>query len=75
MATDPSLITDLELILVIIFRKTLMGAEVKIVHVNVPDYQVYIPETGELEPLSYIIDTHWGLQYWEPMKKYFGCNN
>jgi hypothetical protein len=25
--------------------------------------------------LSYIIDTHWGLQYWEPMKKYFGCNN
>jgi hypothetical protein len=40
MATDPSLITDLE-----------------------------------LEPLSYIIDTHWGLQYWEPMKKYFGCNN
>ena len=42
------------------------------VHVNVPDYEVYIPETGETEPLTTIVNTHWGLQYWEPMKKYFG---
>lgn len=74
LATDPSLVTDMESTLVITFGKTVAGAEIQIAHINVPDYQVFIPQTEELLPLSHIISTHWGLQYWEPMKKYFGCN-
>ncbi|MDP4263369.1 MAG: SRPBCC domain-containing protein [Bacteroidota bacterium] len=74
LATNPGLVTDLESTLVLTFKKTAFGAEIQMVHVNVPDYEVYIKETGEIAPLYTIVGTHWGLQYWEPMKKYFGCN-
>jgi hypothetical protein len=71
MATDPENLSDLESTLVLTFKPTIFGAEIHVVHANVPDYEVYIPDTGEKLPLSTIINTHWGLQYWEPMKKYF----
>jgi hypothetical protein len=38
---------------------------------NLPDYKVKIPDTGEVGPLSQIVNTHWNLLYWEPMRHYF----
>lgn len=73
MATNPENFTGLESTLVLTFKKTIFGAEIQMVHANVPDYEVHIPDTGETLPLSTIINTHWGLQYWEPMKKYFAA--
>jgi len=73
-ATHPEQITDMESTLVLTFKKTAFGAEIYMVHINVPDYEVFIEQTGERAPLYTIVNTHWGLQYWEPMKKYFGCN-
>jgi len=72
LATDANKITALESTLILTFKNNFAGAEIQMVHVNVPDYEVYIPETGEAEPLTTIVNTHWGLQYWEPMKRYFG---
>jgi len=43
----------------------------QLVQVNVPDYKVSVPQTGEIGALSSIVNTHWNLLYWEPMKKYF----
>lgn len=74
LATRPEEITDMESTLILTFKKTAFGAEIHMVHVNVPDYEVYIEQTREKAPLYTIVNTHWGLQYWEPMKKYFGCN-
>lgn len=74
LATDPTKITDLESTLVLTFKKTAFGSEIHMAHINVPDYEVFIPQTGEKDALGNIINTHWGLQYWEPMKQYFGCN-
>jgi hypothetical protein len=74
MATNPALVTDLPSTLVLNFRKTAFGAEIHMAHINVPDYEVFIAQTGEKDALGNIINTHWGLQYWEPMQKYFGCN-
>ena len=47
------------------------GTEVRLVQSNVPAYRVRIPETGEIGPLSEIVNTHWSLLYWEPMRTYF----
>jgi hypothetical protein len=74
LATNKEQITDLPSTLILTFKKTAFGAEIQMVHANVPDYEVHIPGTGETAPLNTIVNTHWGLQYWEPMKKYFGCN-
>jgi len=74
LATHPDQITDMESTLVLTFKKTAFGAEIQMAHVNVPEYEVFIEQTGEKAPLCTIVNTHWGLQYWEPMKKYFGCN-
>ena len=74
LATNKALITEVPSTLVLRFRKTAFGSEIQMVHANVPDYEVFIEQTGERDALGNIINTHWGLQYWEPMKKYFGCN-
>ena len=74
LATDKSLVTDMPSTLVLSFRKTAFGSEIRMAHINVPDYEVFIEQTGEKDALGNIINTHWGLQYWEPMQKYFGCN-
>jgi hypothetical protein len=70
-ALDPNEVTDLDSTVVLTFHKNLAGAEIQLVHVNVPDYKVSVPETGETGPLSAIVNTHWSLLYWEPMKRYF----
>ena len=74
MATNKELITEIPSTLVLNFKKTAFGSEIHMAHINVPDYEVFIEPTGEKAPLGTIINTHWGLQYWEPMQKYFGCN-
>jgi hypothetical protein len=38
---------------------------------NVPDCKVSVPETDEIGALSSIVNTHWSLLYWEPMRAYF----
>jgi len=70
-ALDPGEITDLDSTVVLTFRKTIAGAEIQLVQVNVPDYKVKVPETGEIGPLRSIVNTHWNLLYWEPMTRYF----
>ena len=74
LATNKDLVTDLPSTLVLKFRATAFGSEINMAHINVPDYEVFIEQTGERDALGNIINTHWGLQYWEPMQKYFGCN-
>ncbi|MBS1600190.1 MAG: hypothetical protein JST75_18325 [Bacteroidetes bacterium] len=74
LATNKDLVTDLPSTLVLKFRTTAFGSEIQMAHINVPDYEVFIEMTGERDALGNIINTHWGLQYWEPMQKYFGCN-
>jgi len=71
MALDRSDVTDLESTVVLTFRRNAAGTEVQLVQVNVPDYKVKLPATGEVGPLSAIVNTHWNLLYWDPMKKYF----
>jgi len=70
-ALDPSEITDLDSTVVLTFKKNLAGAEIQLVQANVPDYKVNVPETGEIGALSSIVNTHWSLLYWEPMRAYF----
>ena len=71
LALDPSEITDLDSIVVLMFKENFAGAEIQLVQANVPDYKVRIPETGEIGPLSSIVNTHWSILYWEPMRAYF----
>ena len=61
--------------LVLEFRATAFGSEIHIAHINVPDYEVFIEQTGEKDALGNIINTHWGLQYWEPMQEYLVVTN
>lgn len=70
-ALDSGEVTDLDSTVVLTFQKNLTGAEIQLVQVNVPDYKVSVPETGEIGSLSSIVNTHWSLLYWEPMRKYF----
>jgi hypothetical protein len=70
-ALDPGEVTDLDSTVVLTFRKTIAGAEIQLVQVNVPDYKVSVPETGGIGSLSSIVNTHWSLLYWEPMRRYF----
>jgi hypothetical protein len=70
-ALDPSEITDLDSTVILTFRKNFAGAEIQLVQVNIPDYKVSVPETGEIGSLSSIVNTHWSILYWEPMKSYF----
>lgn len=70
-ALDRSQVTDLDSTVVLTFQKNLAGAEIQLVQVNVPDYTVRIPETGETGSLHSIVNTHWNLLYWEPMRRYF----
>ena len=70
-ALDPSEVTDLDSTVVLTFQKNIAGAEIQLVQVNVPDYKVSVPETGEIGSLSSIVNTHWSLLYWEPMRRYF----
>jgi hypothetical protein len=70
-AIDPRDVSDLPSTVVLTFRDNFAGAEIGLNQVNVPDYKVKIPDTGEVGPLSQIVNTHWSLLYWEPMRHYF----
>jgi len=67
-ATD---VTDLDSTVVLTFKPNMAGSEVQLVQANVPGYKARIPDTGEEGPLSEIVNTHWSLLYWEPMRRYF----
>ena len=69
-AVNPNDVTDLGSTVVLTFQQNMVGAEIQLVQANVPDYKVAIPETGEIGTLSAIVNTHWSLLYWEPMRRY-----
>ena len=91
LAVDRRRITDVPSIVALAFKKNLAGAEIQLVQVDVPDYEVRFPiglealadlpraerdaaegaPGGEAGVLSTIVNTHWSLVYWEPMKRYF----
>lgn len=71
LAVEPSEVTDLPSTLVLTFTGNFMGAEIHLSQTNIPNYQVRIPETGEVGPLSEIVDRHWNILYWDPMRQYF----
>lgn len=71
LALDPGEVTDLPSTLVLTFTGNFMGAEIHLSQTNIPNYQVRIPETGEVGPLSEIVDRHWNILYWDPMRHYF----
>lgn len=72
-ALDLADITDLPSTVTLTFKANIAGAEVRLVQANVPDYPVRIADTGEVGPASAIINTHWSLLYWEPMRVYFSA--
>jgi uncharacterized protein YndB with AHSA1/START domain len=91
LALDPHKVTDLASTVVLDFQSNVAGAEIQLVQIGVPDYDVRLPLTleeladvhraeraaaqsapgGEVGPLSTLVNTHWSLVYWEPMKRYF----
>ena len=70
-AIDSGDVGDIPSTVVLTFRDNFADAEIGLNQVNVPDYKVKIPDTGEVGPLSQIVNTHWSLLYWEPMQHYF----
>lgn len=74
MAVNPAEVTDLDSTVVLTFKRNSAGAEIQFVQVNVPDYLVKLEDSGETGPLSSLVNTHWNLVYWEPMKRYFQKN-
>ena len=71
LAVEQSEVTDLPSTLVLTFTGNFMGAEIHLSQTNIPNYRVQIPETGEVGPLSEIVDRHWNILYWDPMRRYF----
>lgn len=74
-ALDPDEITDLASTVELTFVANFAGAEVRLVQGNVPSYRVHIPDTGEVGPLEQIVNTHWSVLYWDPMRRYFNRND
>jgi uncharacterized protein YndB with AHSA1/START domain len=74
MAVDAEDTTDLPSTLELRFVENVAGAEIRVVQVGVPDYKVHIPQTGETGPLSQIVNTHWNLLYWDPMRRHFASS-
>jgi uncharacterized protein YndB with AHSA1/START domain len=70
-ALDQREMTNLDSTVVLTFHRNLAGAEIQLVQANVPEYKVSIPDTGEIGSLCSIVNTHWSLLYWEPMRRYF----
>jgi hypothetical protein len=71
LAIDASDITDLASTVVLTFAANFAGAEVRLDHVNVPNYKVRVPDTGEVGPARRDREPHWSLLYWDPMREYF----
>ena len=60
-------------VVVLRFASNIAGAEVRLDQAGVPAYEVYLPDTGERGPLESIVNTHWNLLYWEPMRRFFSA--
>jgi len=43
-----------------LLKKIAFGSEIHMAHVNVPDYEVFIPQTGEKAPLYTIVNRQYG---------------
>jgi uncharacterized protein YndB with AHSA1/START domain len=71
-AIDPSDGDDLASIVVLTFADNFLGAEIGLVQVGVPNYKIRLVETGEAGPASEIVNRHWSVLYWDPMRNYFG---
>ena len=91
LALDPRKVSSVPSTAILLFKKNVAGAEIQLVQVGVPDYEVRLPVVleelsdipraqraaaegapgGEVGPLSTLVNTHWSLVYWEPMKRYF----
>jgi uncharacterized protein YndB with AHSA1/START domain len=67
-ATDPA-----TSVVVLRFASNMAGAEIRLDQTGVPVYEVQLPDTGERGPLETIVNTHWNLLYWEPMRQYFSA--
>jgi hypothetical protein len=74
-ALDPDETSDLASTVELTFAANFAGAEVRLIQGNVPGYRVRIPDTGEVGPLEQIVNTHWSVLYWDPMRKYFNRND
>lgn len=70
-ALDADDITDIASTVELTFAANFAGAEIRLVQSGVPSYRVRIPDTGEVGPLDQIVNTHWSLLHWEPMRSYF----
>jgi len=71
LALDSGDVTGLPSTVVLTFRDIFVGAEIQLAQVNVPSYKVRIPDTGEVGQLSEIVNTHWSVLYWDPMRQHF----
>jgi hypothetical protein len=71
LSVEPGETVGLPSTVVLTFRDNFAGAEIGLDQANVPSYKVKVPETGEVGPLSQIVNTHWSVLYWEPMRHYF----
>lgn len=58
-------------VVVLRFASNIVGAEIHLDQVGVPAYVIDLPDTGEHGHLDSIVNTHWNLLYWEPMRQYF----
>lgn len=50
-------------IVVLEFAPNLLGAELRLAQVGVPQYEVRLPDTGEQGPLEAMVNTHWSVLY------------
>jgi uncharacterized protein YndB with AHSA1/START domain len=62
-------------VVVLRFAPNIADAEIRLDQAGVPGYEVHLPDTGERGPLESIVNTHWNLLYWEPMRQYFSASS
>ena len=55
--------TDLDTTLILTFRRNDTGAEIEVVHTNVPEDE------------RLWVNTSWNIRYWDPLKKYLNDNH
>jgi uncharacterized protein YndB with AHSA1/START domain len=65
-------------ILVLTFKKTQVGAEIRLVQVNVPDFtdaadMKAAGARSDMETEADHVNTNWYFRYWEPMHKFFAA--
>jgi len=65
-------------VLVLTFKKTQAGAEIRLVQVNVPDFpdmaDAKTAAGGAAGTETDAVNTNWYFRYWDPMRKYFAAH-